>query len=187
MKLRTLLAVSLLFSASPAFAAMSSLADLIASGQSLTCEFDKEHEAGTQSGTIYIEGNRMRGDFTMTSADGSFPMHMINDGEWHYMWGGPMGDQGMKTKISAADRAAVGPVQGPDMDEQMNFECDPWTPEPARFELPSNVTFVEQSLGFGGAAADANAGPADMRAVQCAACDNAPPEFQEQCRQTLGC
>ena len=127
----------------------------------------------------------MRGDFDVTTQEGSFPMHMIHEGEWSYMWGGPMGEgQGMKMKTPPPGAKARGP-HGPDMNEEMNMDCRPWPIEAGKFSPPSNVEFHE----MGGMGMDSMGAPGgvDMKALQCGACDQAPPESQEQCRQALGC
>ena len=161
----------------------SSLSGLAASGQTLTCTYEKSDADGVQKGTVYLGQNKMRGDFDVTSNEGSFPMHMISDGEWMHTWGGPMGEaQGMKMKVPPPG-AAVGPGQGPDMNEEMTMDCNPWPVDAGKFELPSNVQFMD----FGSAMGGMGMAGMDMQAMQCAACDQAPPEEQDQCRQVLGC
>ena len=155
------------------------MAGLIASGQSVACNFQKQDASGSQSGTVYVAQNKMRGEFNVSDpSSGNFLMHMINDGEYSYSWGGPFGEnQGMKMKASAGQGASR--RQGPDLQEEMEFDCQPWTADAVQFTIPSNVQFME----MGG-----TPGIPDMRQLQCAACDGMTegPERQ-QCQQALGC
>ena len=162
----------------------SSLSKLILSGKTLACSYEKTDENGTQKGTVYIAQNRMRGDFDVTTKnEGTFPMHMIHEGEWTYTWGGPMGEtQGMKMKTPPPG-ANRGPGQGPDMDEDMKMDCKSWPPDGDKFTPPAGVEFHE----LGGMMGSTGPDGVDMKALQCGACDQAPPESQEQCRQALGC
>ena len=160
----------------------SSLAQLIGSGQNVACNFEKSDASGSQSGTVYVSQDKMYGDFNIVESNGTSTMHMIHDGQWSYMWGGPMEEgQGMKVKIDAR-RAGAGNGQGPDMEKEMNFNCQPWSVDAAKFEPPTNVQFMELGGGAQGA------GVPDMKQLQCAACDEVPegPERQ-QCQQALGC
>src|SRR3989344_9516608 len=69
--------------------AMSSLLDLVTSGKTTQCNFSVQSEAGTTKGTVYISGEKMRGDFETTTEDGkTTQMYMIRDADMYYMWGG---------------------------------------------------------------------------------------------------
>ena len=174
------------FQASVAHAELtkSSMALLIASGQSVACTYQKQDADGSQKGTIYVAQDKMRGDIDVTGKDGTFPMHMIREGEWMYTWGGPMGDaQGMKMKVPPPGAAPAGHAQGPDINEEMTMDCNPWPVDAGKFAMPSNVEFMDLGAAMGGM----GAGGVDMKAMQCAACDQAPAEEQAQCRQVLGC
>ena len=162
----------------------SSLSKLIASGQSVVCTYQTSDANGSQKGTIYVTQNQMRGDIDVTSPDGTFPMHMIREGEWMYTWGGPMGEaQGMKMKVPPPGAAGPGRTQGPDMNETINMDCNPWPVDANKFSMPSNVEFMDLGAAMGGM----GAAGIDMKAIQCGACEQAPPEERDQCRQVLGC
>ena len=162
----------------------SSLQKLIASGQSVACSYETSDDQGSQKGTVYVAQDRMRGDFDVTTADGAFPMHMIREGEWMYTWGGPMGEaQGMKMKVPPPGAAGSKRTQGPDMNKTIDMDCNPWPVDAGKFSLPSNVDFMDLGEAMGGM----GAAGIDMKAMQCSACDRAPPEERDQCRQVLGC
>lgn len=166
----------------------TSMARLMALGQDVTCTYEKNDEQGRQDGTIYASNNKLRGEINMTTAEGTYLMHMVREGDTHYMWGGPFGEnQGMKMQVSAADAQNLqGRRQGPDVNEELNYDCHAWSADPSMFVVPSDIQFNDMSqmippgllLGGGGG----------MGGLACSACDQAPPgEAQEQCRQALGC
>ncbi len=165
----------------------SSLAKLIAAGQSVACSYEKNDQGGLQKGTFYVAQNKMRGDMEVSQpGEGTFPMHMIHEGDWTYTWGGPLGEkQGMKIN-TAAVQAKRGPhAQGPDLNEEISLDCQPWPVDASKFNPPADVQFNE--LGWGMLGTPSAAGGMDMQALRCSACDQAPPDARDQCRQALGC
>ena len=192
--------LALITVSAPAYAETTSLSRLIGLGQSVQCAYQTTDENGAQSGTFYLANQKMRGEIQVTSREGTYPMNMLNDGTWQYMWGGPMGDnQGMKISTAAARSGhAPGGHQGPDVNKEMDYQCKPWSTDASKFELPRNVQFMEMGSIMPPGMADAmsqnmadtgnaDAGGIDMHAIQCGACAQAPAEEQEQCRQVLGC
>lgn len=129
---------------SSAYADSSTFANLIAAGQTVECTFEKAD--GSQKGTIYVAGEKLRGEFFMNQNGSTYPMHMIRDTEKMYTWGGPMGEgQGM---VIPANMRGGNPMGGPSatsMDEEMDFTCKPWAADPSQFTPPSDVAF--QDLG----------------------------------------
>ena len=200
MKTQTLLRVSLFFALAVmatsglalAESTSSSITQLLASGQSVACSYEKDDEHGHQKGIFYVAQNRMRGDIDVTDPkEGVLPMHMIRDGEWMYTWGDAFGQgQGMKMNATAAGRSAAEHGHGPDPDEEMAMDCNPWPVDNSKFNIPQDVQFNDLSSMMGGLgmAQGASGGQGlDMKALQCAACDQAPAEEKAQCLQMLGC
>ena len=165
-------------------ASKDSMQNLLASGKSLQCTFEKDDAGTNQKGTLYIASDRMRGDFDVQSSDGEYPMHMIREGNTSYMWGGPMGENtGMKMEISS--NGAQAPQHGPDMNEEMDFECQPWNVDASKFVPPANVEFQDMSAMMGQLQQAGGAG--QFKEMQCAACDQAPPDSRQECLQAMGC
>lgn len=159
---------------------------LMRSGKSMKCSVDQSEGASRQTGTIYLTRDRMRGEFDVTEpGQGSFRANVLQDGDWVYTWGGPMGEaQGVKMKVDRSGGAASG-SEAFNSHEEMEMDCSEWSAEASRFEVPRNVQFMEMS-GMGPGAAGVMGG--DMQAMQCQACDQAPagPE-RDMCRQMMGC
>lgn len=129
---------------SSAYAESSSFTRLMAAGQNVECEFQKND--GSQKGTLYVTGDKMRGEFMMKQGGSEFPMHMIRNTEKMYTWGGPMGEgQGMIMPANMQGNSPMGGPQTANMDEEMDFTCKPWSADSSRFEPPSDVQFQDMS------------------------------------------
>ncbi len=130
---------------SSAYAESSSFSRLMAAGQSVECSFEKND--GSQKGTMYVAGEKLRGDFLVNQEGSEFPMHMIRDTEKMYTWGGPMGaGQGMVMPTNMQGGNFMGtpmPTTAANMDEEMDFNCKPWSADASQFELPLDVTFQD--------------------------------------------
>ena len=194
-KLSAVLLTSLSIIVVPAHADTTSLAKLFSTGQSVACTYEKTDENGKQAGTIYVANKKMRGQIEVSSSEGTYPMNILKTGDWQYMWGGPLGEtQGMKMPVSAASsHQSPHAKHGPDINEDMNYQCKPWPADESKFVPPSNVQFMEMGNMMPAAAVmaqgevPANGAGMNMHTMQCSACEQAPEEAREQCRQALGC
>lgn len=168
-----------------------SLRELLSGNKNVTCTFAYEDEQASQRGTVYVAGQRMRGNFMMRQPEaGEVSMSMIQDGEYAYVWGGPMGaKQGTKIKITQADAdqqngATAQNNNAVDLDQKVDFDCQPWVVNNAMFALPSDVTFTDVSAQIQQMQQNTQA----MPKIDCSACDQAPAgPARDQCRQALGC
>lgn len=170
------------------------LKDLAAKGVPMQCAFSNTAETGESSGTVYISGDNMRGDFSVKQPDGTMiTSHMIRVDNSTYTWSSNQ-KQGMKMTISKEDVDAMKkdaedmmkdePEQFNVDDQSMNYNCKPWLPNKEFLTPPSDITFtdlseqlkkVQESVG------------GSMKAA-CSACDNAPAgDAREQCKKALGC
>jgi len=123
-----------------------SLADLMRKGGAYKCTFDQVIEAGTSRGTVYVSGQKIRGDFSTIAQGVTMESHMISDGEWTYTWS-PMMPQGFKAPVTASDNTQGTNTQTSgsytDMNQMMNYDCDPWSVESNSFTPPAGITFMQ--------------------------------------------
>ena len=127
--------------------AMSSLVDLLASGQSTQCAFDVSQETGGDTkGTIYISAGKMRGDFTITDKDGKeSSMNMIRVDDQSYMWGGAL-PNGIKMKLSTEDlKTNTQANQYINLNTKTDYKCTPWVVDSSKFSVPTNIKFTDLS------------------------------------------
>lgn len=122
-----------------------SLADLMMRGGDYKCTFDQATEAGSAKGTVYVSGNKVRGDFMMMAQGTTMESHMISDGEWTYTWS-PMMPQGFKaratdtTNVPGTNTQTSGSYA--DISQAYNYDCDPWNAEADSFMPPAGVSFM---------------------------------------------
>lgn len=122
------------------------LAELMKKGGAYKCEVavkPTQENANTESsGTVYVGGGKMRGDFsTVVAALGgkAVESHMISSEGYVYTWSDLM-PQGVKMKVDASGEAPA--QQGMDAYTAVDYRCSPWSVEESRFTVPSNVTFT---------------------------------------------
>lgn len=121
-----------------------SMGELIARGGNYKCDFTHTTDAGDSSGTTYISGKKIRGDFT-TNVTGVSAMkietHMISDGEFAYTWSSMM-PTGMKMKLNLSE-TSDGAKTGFDYNQHLDYNCSPWMEDSSMFSLPANIKFTE--------------------------------------------
>lgn len=166
-----------------------SVFDLMKLGKTLKCTYDMNTEGAALSGTSYISGNRMRGDFESTDPTGNkIQSHMISDGEWVYTWTSAA-PQGFKMKVSDADSEATTPSESTPAESQkldalkndLDYKCAVWVEDTSLLQVPSDVEFVD----FSESLKKINTGSGNS---MCAACDYAQSdEDKSACKKQLGC
>lgn len=166
---------------------MQSMKELIASGVSQKCDFS-EPQSNT-SGTIYIAGGKVRGDFTSTSPSGVVGGHMISDGTSVHTWMEGM-TQGFTSSFDMSGAPGGGDTQqGLDPSKKTDYKCEKWSADESKFQLPSGITFVDMSTIMKGPGTGATpaVGAPPTKTAQCSACDMAPEPQRTQCREALQC
>jgi hypothetical protein len=132
---------------------------LLAMGKNLKCDFERAQGDSDYEGTVYLAADgRMRGDFeTDAEGPGEVDSHMVNDGQYVYIWSDALENQGFKMKVSATSSASASGQAGVSLDETVEYDCEEWNVDADQFELPAGVTFTD-AASMGAAAAGMNAG-----------------------------
>lgn len=167
------------------------LAALAARGGSWKCDVTQVSDAGSTTGTVYVSGGKVRGDFTTngTSA-GTMESHMISDGSDIYVWSSMM-PTGMKMKATAqsqTDHAASS--QQDYYNQNYDYRCAPWSEDAAQFTLPATVTFNDMSAMMQGVGAGTDMKAKDQMpaGMDCSMCEQAPTEdAKAACKAALHC
>ena len=175
--------------------APTSLASLVASGVAQKCTFTDSTDAANTSGTVYVSGGKMRGDFTAVVNGATTQAHMIGDGTNMYTWVDGM-TTGFKAAVNAQASVSGGgqtSQQGLDAKKNLDYKCSPGGVDASMFTLPSGVTFNDLSAMMQGASVTTGTGAgtgtgasAGSSAANCAMCDQAG-SGRDQCRAALGC
>ena len=157
----------------------ASIKSLIESGKNQKCTFkSSEHNAET-AGTMYIAEGKMRGDFTVDASGAKTTSHMMHDGTTSHVWVDGQ-ESGFKMSI---DANAHGTTQTQAVDPNKNYEynCEKWSADRTKFELPAGVTFNEMPTLPSGSMDAGASNSHDTKAMQQAICNNLPEPSKTKC------
>lgn len=122
-----------------------SLADLIGRGGDWQCTFTADNQIANSSGTVFISGEKLRGDFAsvVPQLNQTIDSHMIQNDGYVYVWTS-LTAQGFKAKttIGTPDGTTAFQGQGVDINQAYDYNCTPWAADASKFELPSGITFA---------------------------------------------
>lgn len=120
-----------------------SIKSLLAAGKNVNCTISYPDAGST--GTVYVSGQKMRGDFNMMVEGKPMESHMIQDGTYVYSW---TGSQGAKFKVDETLKASPvpgGQQQNVDLDKEVDYKCSSWSADNSKFTVPTDVKFVDMS------------------------------------------
>lgn len=192
----------------------SSLKELLASTATTKCTVSSTNDINNISGTVYVAGGKMRGDFITTlksevAVGKVIQSHMIVDADMSYMWGDEM-KTGIKISRAQAFASDAPKTDAPtskgaiDINEKSDYKCGGWNADDVIFTPPTEISFTDMSAmmvniptsvkvpvtGAGTAPKIPAGGEGGVSSQQiqamCGACDQAGTE-RDQCRQALGC
>jgi len=160
----------------------TSLKALLAVSSPQKCTFTEKVENSESSGTVYAMHGRMRGDFTSLAAGKTINSHMIVDSDTSYVWS-ESAPQGMMMKFSDFDKPENKQQGATDVNKEVNYSCNAWSPDESVFVRPGDIKFMDmQGMMNQGAPGSTNA-----KAMQCNACNNLQEPAKTQCKAALGC
>jgi hypothetical protein len=124
-----------------------SITDLAKRGGDYECTFVQTNDMSDSTGTVFISGKKMRGDFktTVKAVSGmNVESHMISDGEFMYNWSSML-PTGFKIAITESTNATSTPSgsQNFDYNQKLDYKCKAWMADSTKFELPASIKFTE--------------------------------------------
>lgn len=165
--------------------------DLFARGTSMQCQFSYDDEGNITEGNVYITGKKMRGNFTLTQADGEImKSNVLRDDIYGYTWFEGQ-KQGTKIKIETSDKITKdnqeenenGKLFALD-DKDVDYDCKPWNVDNSMFIPPADIEFQDLSIQL----EKIEESNQILQKSQCDSCNQAPAgTAREQCLQALGC
>lgn len=130
---------------------LNSIKGLLAQNKNVTCTFSSTDDSGNQTaGTVYVAGERMRGNFTFKVSDeAEQKSNVLRDSEYQYFWQ-EGADTGFKSKITEFEAEegqedANTQDQTVDQDAEYDFECSDWSVDESMFDTPDGVEFTDYS------------------------------------------
>lgn len=121
--------------------------DLAARGGNYKCDISSTGTDNSTTGTSYIDGGNLRGDFVTVIGGKSTETHMLKVGDDIYMWSDAM-PQGIKMKAAAAATQGTNPtldsqVSGMSGTQSYGWNCSAVGSDASRFEVPTDITFTD--------------------------------------------
>ncbi len=164
-----------------------SLEQLVARGLPMQCTFTTSDKAGDTEGKIYVSGQRLRGDFTLTNTEvGDMDSFIIKDGDTYYTWNSMTPGQGTKFTITPDMEEAEQneAMQVLPQETDVEYSCLPWVVKSSLFEPPQEISFTDATKQL----EEVQEKTQQQLDVLCENCNQLPPgEAQDQCKATLGC
>ena len=118
--------------------------DLATRGGNYKCEVATSGTNNVSSGTVYVSGTDLRGDFDTTANGATIKSHMLKKGDDIYVWSDAMA-QGVQMKATAAmqggNTEASG--QGVDGNQSYDWNCSATGVEASTFVVPASVKFMD--------------------------------------------
>ncbi|MCC6934231.1 MAG: hypothetical protein IT406_00845 [Candidatus Yanofskybacteria bacterium] len=164
--------------------ATMTLRSLMAAGRAQKCTYTFSAGGVTSAGTVYLMGNRMRGDFTTTQGGTTTGGHMIVNGDTTSFWTDGQ-TQGFTVKGEASGEAGNAVRDAVDLDANTAYNCTGWSGDERQFTLPVGVTFSDFSSMMQEVQKSAGNGANPQSA--CGACDSLSGDERTQCRAALQC
>lgn len=159
-----------------------SFKSLIDSGASKTCTFHTTANGSDSTGEIFAANGKMNGTITSVTSDRTIVTHMIYDGTTNYVW---MNDQktGFKMAIDANSEIKNANTQAVNTNTNYEFNCEHWSADNSKFEIPTDVTFSDIPTAPSGTNPGAPAGtpPTDAASIRASICANLSEPAKSQC------
>jgi len=175
-----------------------SLAELATRGDSLQCDFNYNDEFSTQTGMMYIDGDRFAGNISMDQ-DGDITIaNILRTDDTQYIYGTANGeDIAFKTPLNdilskdkEGDAASAAALL--DFSDDYNFDCSPWHVDESKFDVPGDVDFLDLSdllqglpglPGLDGEVPSLDGADGDV----CVVCDSLSGSTKNDCLAALDC
>ncbi len=166
------------------------ISELLAQGRPMNCSFVHNNaEMGTGNGVGYFDGKRMRVDSNLMKDGMAFESHVIHDGKTLYTW--TKSSEGnfafmMPAVETEADATVAEQNDSRDvLEENVEYSCDPWSPDEGKFIPPSDIEFSDMSKMMGGAGMMQGTGTMMMDADDMGQMGGMDPEAIEEMMKNL--
>ena len=135
--------------------------DLAARGGNYKCDVESAGTNNDTTGTVYVSGADLRGDFTIVTSGKTIESHMLKKDDMIYVWSSLM-PQGVSMKATAmmGQGSAATQGQGVSGTQSYGWNCAATGTDASMFVVPGGIKFTDVSAMMPGASAGASAGTA---------------------------
>ncbi len=123
------------------YAGFGTLASLFIPNKTLVCDVQSENTYLKHTGTVYVSGKKLYGDFTSYINGVQTNILMVDDSINLYAWnkGNTNGITIPVTLLSAGGNfLSYGAI---DLTAKISYRCSPWVANGSIFNVPTNITF----------------------------------------------
>ena len=121
--------------------------ELATRGGNYACDINQTAQNTNTTGTVYVMGNKLRGEFITKSTNGTDTSYMLKDADTIYIWSSAM-PQGISMKASAMEGSGSAPTQGEVENQNLEYDwnCRATGSDAAMFMKPTDIEFVDMEL-----------------------------------------
>lgn len=121
--------------------------ELVKQGGSYKCDVKQAMSDFENSGTVYMNGSNLRGDFSTIAEGRPIDTSFIFRDGYSYTWSSALSTMGFKMKVpaNAEMNGAIDAsgTYGWSANQIGDYNCEPWTVDQSKFALPAGMTFTE--------------------------------------------
>lgn len=168
--------------------------DLLAQGTK-QCTYEYTDENVVSKGTIYLHQGKMFGETNAAVENDSYTANILLADNQLYSWD-PSTKQGVKmdyNKLKELSQAlpsasSQSPTNNlPDLEQQYEYDCQNWNVDNSKFNVPSDVNFIDLAAQTEQLQKLQNKLPSNMPTNACNVCDQLLGEQKNECRKALSC
>lgn len=133
----------------PADEKKMAFSEFIKQGGSYKCEVKQYLSDIDNSGTVYMSGGNIRGEFSTIAEGRTMSTTFIVKDGYSYTWSSLLPNMGFKTKaVETVGADAVTENSGTygwNATQIGDYNCEPWSADASKFIIPTDITFKDVS------------------------------------------
>lgn len=116
-------------------------------GGSYVCTVTQNMNGTESKGTVYVDGENLRGTFTTSVSGINMSSEFLSTGGYMYSWSSQMPGKGFKFPMNkeTVGNTSVNTSSQYSWNSDMvgDYDCDAWSGDKSKFSVPSGISFTE--------------------------------------------
>ena len=113
----------------------------IKQGGAYACTVNQIIAGGESKGTLFMNGDKVRGEFTTTVKGQSMTMNFLVLDGYSYSWTSMAPTMGFKIKQTTTPGVSANMEAMWDANQIGDYSCEAWSLDQTKFEVPTSITF----------------------------------------------
>ncbi|MFZ3012047.1 MAG: hypothetical protein WA060_03595 [Minisyncoccia bacterium] len=127
--------------------------EFLKQGGAYKCEVKQFLSDFENSGTMYVSGKNLRGEFSTVAEGKTMLSSFISRDGYSYTWSSLAPGMGFKIKVAENTKTTdtttdTSGAYAWDADQIGDYNCENWVVDTAKFELPKDITFQEIKTNY---------------------------------------